>query len=195
MKTLTRNTRSRSAITSGHRKFIALILSLSIAVTGLAAAPARADDNIARALAGVALLGLLGAAIHESRRDDAPAATPPAPNYPQPGYRPPPTYYQPGYQRPHDHHYRPVTRPVPRPTPRPLPPRVTRYDLPTQCVGYFPNYSRNQTLIGEPCLQRSYRYEAELPRGCRVTFWNGKKHHSGYKPACLQSRGYRIGKK
>lgn len=51
-----------------HRKFIALIVSAAIAVTGisLVAKPARADETT-RILAGIAALALIGAAIRSSR--------------------------------------------------------------------------------------------------------------------------------
>lgn len=159
-----------------HRKFIALILSLSLAITGISAAPARADEDVAKVLAGVALLGILGAAINDARHQDrytAPVTTPPhGHGYPQHGA--------------HPHHGRPHHGS------RPLPFRVARYDLPAQCVRYFPRYSRSHTLVGENCLRRQYRYESALPQACRVTFWNGHKHRSGYKPTCLQNRGYRL---
>ena len=56
-----------------HRSFIALIsaLSLAVAITGASAAPARAGDDTARVLAGIAALAIIGAAIEESRDDRA----------------------------------------------------------------------------------------------------------------------------
>lgn len=54
-----------------HRKFIAFVLATSMAITGLSAVPARADSETARLLAGLALLGLIGAAIHDSQKDRA----------------------------------------------------------------------------------------------------------------------------
>lgn len=52
-----------------HRKFIALILATALAITGLSAAPARADGDTARLLAGIAALALIGAAIRDKQRD------------------------------------------------------------------------------------------------------------------------------
>lgn len=147
-----------------HRKFIALIVSTAIAVTGLSlsAAPARADDTT-RIIAGIAALALLGAAIHNNRRHDAPVVSQHTPPY-----------------------YGPVR-------PRPLPPRFTRYDLPQYCLLPFPGYNgRNQPLLGEGCLQKYYGSTASLPQNCNVTFWNGRDRRSGYDPACLQQRGYRM---
>ncbi|QIE46357.1 hypothetical protein G5B38_12940 [Pseudohalocynthiibacter aestuariivivens] len=50
-------------------KFISLILAASLAVTGMTAAPARADDkDIARALAAIAGIAIIGAAIHDNNK-------------------------------------------------------------------------------------------------------------------------------
>ena len=50
-----------------HRKFIAAILASSIAITSLTAAPARADNDAAKVIAGVAALAIIGAAVADSR--------------------------------------------------------------------------------------------------------------------------------
>lgn len=55
-----------------HRSFIALIsgLALAVAITGASAAPARADDDAARILAGLVGLAIIGAAIEDGHRDN-----------------------------------------------------------------------------------------------------------------------------
>lgn len=58
-----------------HRKFIAAILAFSVAIAGFSAAPARADEDVAKFLAGLAVLGIIGAAINDAK-DDA-KRTPP----------------------------------------------------------------------------------------------------------------------
>lgn len=160
-----------------HRKFIALIVAVSIAITGFSAAPARADEDVAKILGGLALLGILGAAIKHSRDKDDHTVThnyaPPPHNHSHGGHK------HRGYGR-DDRHV------------KPLPPRVRRYDLPSQCLKYFPRYSRNHPLVGKGCLERSYGHTKALPQSCRVTFWNGKRHRTGYKPGCLNSHGYRL---
>lgn len=150
-----------------HRKFIALIVSAAITVTGLslAASPARADDTT-NLLAGLAALALIGAAIHNSRDDDAPIVSQHTPHY-----------------------YGPVR-------PNPQPPRFTRFDLPQYCLLPFPGYNgRNRPLLGEGCLKRYYGSTASLPQTCNVTFWNGRDRRSGYDPVCLQQRGYRLARR
>ncbi|ATF19881.1 hypothetical protein [Phaeobacter gallaeciensis] len=141
-----------------HRKFITLIVAAAIAVTGFSTAPARADEDVAKVLAGLAVLGIIGAIVKNNRDDDRQQVT-----------------------RPHRPH-----------RPKPLPPRVARYDLPAQCVRYFPRYSQSRTLMGRGCLRKQYGFEHKLPRACQVTFWNGKRNRVGYRPDCLKNRGYRI---
>ncbi|WIY27779.1 hypothetical protein [Parasedimentitalea psychrophila] len=147
-----------------QRKFIAFILAASIAITGFSAAPARAGDDVAKLLAGLAVLGILGVAINKdrhqrgtvSRRVVEPAVVP-------------------VYQRP-----------------RPLPPRVTRYDLPEKCLRYFPAFRDGRALLGQKCLRNNYRHVKALPKQCRVTFGKGRRNKSAYKPRCLRRNGYRI---
>ena len=51
------------------RKFMSLIIAASIAVTGLSAAPAQASDrDLARALAAIAGVAIIGAVIHDNNK-------------------------------------------------------------------------------------------------------------------------------
>ncbi|NIZ62597.1 hypothetical protein DL239_16620 [Sedimentitalea sp. CY04] len=146
-----------------HRKFIAFVLATSIAITGLSAAPARADDDVAKLLAGLAVLGVLGVAINKERRKNRTVTrtrVDPTPSYP---------------------------------TPRPLPPQVTRYDLPKECLRYVPEFRDGRNLVGQRCLRKNYRHSVKsLPQQCRVTFWNGRQHKNAFKPRCLRRNGYRM---
>ncbi|MEX0302784.1 MAG: hypothetical protein AB3N24_10205 [Leisingera sp.] len=158
-----------------HRKFIALIVAASIAITGFSAAPARADEDVAKFIAGMALLGILGAAINDARKRDDHHVTR--------TYNPPHNHGHGPKHHTHNRHGGHV---------KPLPPQVRRYDLPAHCLKYFPRYSRNHALVGQQCLERNYSKTHLLPQSCRVTFWNGKRHKAGYKPSCLRQRGYRL---
>ncbi|MCZ0813450.1 MAG: hypothetical protein ACQEVT_13880 [Pseudomonadota bacterium] len=51
-----------------HRKFIAAILASAIAITGMTAAPARADNDAAKIIVGAAALALIGAAVADARQ-------------------------------------------------------------------------------------------------------------------------------
>ncbi len=63
-------TRLASSSRNLHRKFIAAVIATAMAITGFSAAPARADsDDIAKFIAGAAILGIIGAAINDSKKD------------------------------------------------------------------------------------------------------------------------------
>ena len=146
-----------------HRKFIAFVLATSIAITGFSAAPARADEDVAKILAGLAVLGILGVAINKERHKNRNVTRTPV--NPEPAY----------------------------PAPRPLPPQVTRYDLPAECLRYFPEFRDGRNLVGQRCLRKQYRHNVKsLPQQCRVTFWDGRRHKNAFKPRCLRRNGYRM---
>lgn len=158
-----------------HRKFIALIIASAIAVTGLSAVPARAEGgDVAKVLAGLAVLAIIGVAIDKSR-DDAP----PAVVYAEP---PRPTVI------------------VPRPkviVPRPLPHGVSRNALPETCVRNVNTDKGKRNVLSANCLDRNYAYTSALPSGCVVHHWNKNRHEfrKGYAQNCLKKHGYRIARK
>lgn len=145
-----------------HRKFIAFVVCLSLAITGFSAVPARADEDVAKVLAGLAALAIIGAAIKDSRDNDRKDYVSRQPNYTPPAYKP-----------------------------RPVPSRVARYDLPAKCQREYRGFG-DRKLLSNSCLQKNYRHAARLPQQCRVTFWNGKRNKTAYKSRCLTRQGYRI---
>ncbi|WP_425044373.1 hypothetical protein [Primorskyibacter sp. S87] len=153
-----------------HRKFIALIVSLAMAVTGMSivAAPAQADQDVAKIIAGLTALALIGVAIdrHNHRKDQVTS-----------------------------HSVQPATPPRGQGTrgnrvqPRPLPDRVARYALPRHCLRTGPG---GQAVLSRRCLQRSYGYAGTLPKSCRVRHWDRERTRKGYSVQCLKNRGYRL---
>lgn len=158
-----------------HRKFIALIITTAICVTGLSAAPARADNqDAARAIVGLTALTILGLAIHNARdKHSAPVVSHAAPVVTHP-------------PKPHTHSYNHTVRP------RPLPQRVSRFDLPRKCLRDQRLHGGPARLLGQQCLQDNYRFSAQLPGACRVRFKSRTLTRTGYVPRCLRNRGYRI---
>lgn len=146
-----------------HRKFIAIILAASLAITGVSSGPAQAGEDFGKVVAGLAVLGILGAALHDHNTRD----------------------------RRHDTVTRPH-RPHPTPRPRPLPHRFGRYDLPAHCMKFAPNYRNGKSLVALGCLRRNYDHVGSLPQSCKVTFWNGRNNRTAYKPGCLNKHGYRL---
>lgn len=154
-----------------HKRFITLILALGVVVAGIgAAAPARADaEDVAKVLAGIAALAIIGAAIEDARDDRSP----------------PPAYVPP--QRP------PVVHVPPRQyVPRPLPPQVARYNLPGQCLRIVKTRYGADRVFGAHCLQRRYAYAASLPSRCAQRLPAPRGWAAGYDAGCLQASGYRI---
>ena len=84
-----------------------------------------------------------------------------------------------------NNHYQPVA-------PRPLPPRISRYDLPAQCLKQMRGYPGNQPLLKPKCLQKHYTHANSLPQFCRISFWNGQRNKQAYEPRCLRQQGYRV---
>ncbi len=145
-----------------HRKFIALILATSVAVTGLSAAPAHADGKTARIFAGLAALAILGAVINDSNR------------------------------RHNVNRYQTQPYPKPQPQPKPLPPRNNSRYLPQACLSNHNVNGQYRRLFGAACLKRHYVKPNTLPYACQLGYWDGRKNRTGYEPKCLRERGYRF---
>ncbi|MFC3612191.1 hypothetical protein ACFORG_00340 [Lutimaribacter marinistellae] len=154
-----------------HRKFIALVVSTAIAITGLSAAPARAADPH-DILGGLAALAILGAAInhYDKKRERERARS-----------------YQPPVTRNHSYH----DQPGPRLPAKKLPDRVRQYDLPSQCLRQVDSYRRGPVL-GSRCLQRNYAWADRLPRSCEVDVRMGDRFRRAYDTRCLRQQGYRV---
>ncbi|MCB4379679.1 hypothetical protein [uncultured Tateyamaria sp.] len=68
-----------------HRQFIGTIAAVAIAITGFSAAPARAgDDEVGAALAALLGLAIVGAVIHEKKKDKKRRHTVHTPVHPKP---------------------------------------------------------------------------------------------------------------
>ena len=146
-----------------HRKFIALIAASAIAITGFTA-PARAGgDDVAKALAGLAAVLIIGAAINSSI-DNSPAAAAPAPS-PAPA--------------PASHtHPNAVSRYV---LPGECERRIRtdqgyRRMLGANCVARNYSYARS---LPDKCVASYW-----VPSRARL--------ETGYTKSCLQNHGYRI---
>ena len=170
-----------------HRKFILLILSAAIAIAGVSA-PARADGNdAAKLFVGIAALALIGKAL----KDDDDRRTVSRNTY-SPHYydTPHPNTVRPNIIRPNIIHPKVVHPKVVHP--RPVPPRVSRYDLPGQCLRNYRVNHDNVRLLGAACLRKNYRQVNALPYACQLQISGRSGSQTGYEPACLRERGYRI---
>ena len=149
-----------------HRKFITLIVATAIAVTGFSA-PARAGgEDAGKMLAGLAALAILGAVIHESRKDRVVVTR----------------------------DYRPLAPPRhQRVQPRPLPRAVSRNILPRECLRTFESgYGTKTRMFGRKCMKTHYSYTNDLPRECKTRIWGPTGERRGFNPQCLRRQGYRA---
>ncbi|MFK7750977.1 MAG: hypothetical protein AB8B51_00365 [Sedimentitalea sp.] len=167
-----------------HRKFIALITGLAMAITSVSAAPAQADtDDMRRVIAGLAALAIIGAAINLNKNDQAVTHAPdPYVRKPQPRYKPQPNYnrHQPRYNR------------VQPQNVRPQPQRLSRYNLPAECLANFTVNRTTKRLFGARCLTNKYRFAQSLPYACQYQFRTAGVTRTTYEPVCLRERGYRV---
>ena len=164
----TPTTNARPAL---HRRFIGIVLAASVAVTGFTAAPARADEDFGKFLAGLAAIAIIGAAIENNRDRDVKVI------------RRNTVRVNPGH---HHNHNRNKHNHV-----RPLPQHVKKFDLPAHCLRKFPGLG-NKRILGRGCLNNNYRHVGSLPQACKIAVDRGQKHRVGYELLCLRERGYRL---
>lgn len=159
-----------------HRKFITLIVATAMAVTGFSTQVRAGEKDFAKALAGLAALAIIGAVVHDKKKDKPVVSSRnPSPN---------PEYHRPAH-RPH--------RNV---APRPLPPHVARTILPRSCLRNFgPGHEKRANVLGRKCLHRNYGYTQNLPRECAQQAWGRKGMRNGFNVRCLRQNGYHLSRK
>jgi hypothetical protein len=190
-----------------HRKFVATVAAVALAVTAIGAAPARADDDFLKTLAIVAGAALVGKVIYDQtqaqrQRANAPSgqmlsATPqrsPSANAPvlvstslRPVARPVSAYV--GDTPVYD------TSPLDALTPRPLPERIDRANrklLPGDCLRSSQTWDGRVRYFGTQCLERSYGFVHRLPQACAVQVRADNRIQSGYEARCLRNQGYKL---
>ncbi len=154
-----------------HRHFIATIAALAIAITGFSAAPARAgDDDVAKALAVILGLAVVGAAIN-NRNDDKKAR--------QHVYVPPRAKPNRGHVAPHHQ-----------------PRHVDRKLLPQQCLFNLRTDGGHSIQgFGHRCLSRNYQYTNSLPRECTRRVQTRHGYGYAYGARCMTQRGYQLARR
>ncbi len=146
---------------------LAAVLAATLALTGFAAAPARAADSgdAAKIAAGIAALFIIGKALENNdkgyvhRRHDG---------------------YKPGHYR---HHHRKDYRN----------PHRARKNLPAKCRFVFNTRHGRVPMMGQNCLVKNYGNLNHLPNHCRINVKTKKGlMRYGYQPRCLRQSGYRL---
>ena len=155
------------------RKFIATVAAAAICITAVGNAPARADEDVLRALAAIAGVAIVAKVINDRNdRKRNEAAT--------------------------RNTYKPVQRhaaPVYRLEPRSLPRRVERRLLPGDCLRSIPTRDRTYRIFGKRCLEKNYGYTKELPRTCKVKFTGPSGKRRGWDARCLRREGYQLARR
>ena len=158
-----------------YRRFIATVAAVSVAITALGAAPARADDkDVARALAAILGIAVVGKIIHDKKKDKERAVTR--------------RYNEPRIKRDRRHE--------PQVQPRPLPRHVRNSKLlPSQCFRSYDTRRGTVRMFGRRCLENNFRHANRLPQHCkvRVKTYNGKR--TGYQARCMRDAGYRLARR
>ncbi len=145
---------------------LALAATASLAL----AAPAQAENDAAKVVAGILGVALLGAAISELTDDD---------HHVTHVVNQPPSSQQ--------HHVKP----------RPLPKTVLRYTLPKECVRPAGHSHGSDALLNKGCLNRNFAFADDLPKKCSVRYWSHKRSDvkKGYTLNCLERHGYRVSRR
>lgn len=181
------------------RKFISLVVATSMAITGFTALPARAadPDDVARILGAAATLFIIGKAIQmnqdddkEKKKDKKPTVhiTPPSSAY---SHRPGSVHHgHPGRffdkAKPGHHNAPPVV------IGRTFPPRAKPAPLPRACVLDVRQGRSTFRVLGQRCLERTYRSARPLPSSCKIDVRGRHGVNAAYVESCLRRNGYEI---
>lgn len=158
-----------------HRKFIATVAAASILITGFAAAPARANqDDVGRALATLLGIAIVGAVIHEKKKDKKKAAR--------------------AHQQPRHKVHKPIQKKR-HVKPRPLPRRVSEHLLPGRCLRSFETRRGTVRIFGERCLERHYGFTHRLPQHCERRVRTDRGPRFGFGARCLRKQGYQLARR
>lgn len=165
------------------RKMISTVLAATLALTSFTA-PAQADDrDVARALAAIAGIAVLGAIINDRNDRKRQTQTVTRQN----------TYVQP-YAQPRTQVLpkRRVERTHRNFEPRPLPRRVARKLLPGHCLRSLHTRQGKVRMFGARCLHNNFAHANRLPQDCGIRVRTNQGPRRGYEARCLRGYGYQL---
>ena len=172
------------------RSFIATILAGALAVTGLTAAPARADaEDVAKALAGIAAVAIIADAVRDNDRDRRRHGIVTR------SHRNHGNAYGNAYRRGHDRPHVDTRRGHGHIAPRPLPRRAQVNQLPRRCMVRVTGRNINAQAFAGRCLARNDVNMRRLPDRCEIRMRGQRGGQSYYAAACLRSHGYRAARR
>ena len=151
------------------RKFIAALLSLSLATTAMTTAPARATDDAVKIIAGIAAIGILSQVLKNEKRQ--PVVTR-------------------NYGRRDDvRNYRRDNRRDNRRDARPRHQRHAKV-APQACLRNQWTHRGNISVYGARCMERNAR--VALPRTCERRIDTRQGTRRFYSPHCLRQKGWQA---
>ncbi|SFR36145.1 hypothetical protein [Litoreibacter janthinus] len=146
------------------RKFIAALLSLSLAMTAMTTAPARADEDVGKIIAGLAVLGILSQVLKNKNNDEVVT------------------------QRDTRRYDAYPSRRNPNREMRPR--RQAAKIAPEKCLVNQWTHRGNIRVYGAKCMERSTR--AQLPRSCERRVESRQGARRFYSPQCLRQKGWQA---
>ncbi|MBN9886721.1 hypothetical protein [Salipiger abyssi] len=156
------------------RRFIAAVLSVSLAVTAFAAAPARADErDLARLIGTAATLAVIGTAISRAQsQESSPIRVHETWRYgSNKSNSKPPRVIGPAFGRGKD--------------------RDQRRALPRSCALEVSG-GRSRYVIDNRCLKRNGLNTERFPNRCEMNIRTRNGIHKAFSAECLQRSGYQI---
>lgn len=163
------------------RKFIATVVSAALFITAFGNAPARADEDIARLLATVVGVAIVGAVISSKLDDDDDKEKRVT-----------------GRIADRDGIIRqaaPRGDVIRRADAGAWPRHANRQLLPGDCLRSFQTRDGRYRVFGKKCLQRNYGFTRDLPKACKVKFRANGKKRQGYGARCLRRSGYQLARR
>lgn len=159
-------------------RLIGTVTAIAMALTTFTAAPAHADDQRAARIAATILgIAVLGAIINDQKKGKKKAQE---------------IYRQPVQNKVHTHRENNNVQHRGYVQPRPLPERVSRKQLPQNCLRSFDTRDGRAHIFGRRCLERNYRAADHLPQDCAVTLRTHDGKRAGYDARCLRRNGYSL---
>lgn len=153
------------------------LTALSLSLAPLPAAAAPDGEDIAKALAGLAVLGIIATAVNDrdKRRSSQTVRTIPVQPYDSiEGSR----VIEGEIRRPGDR----TTRHN----------GVRRVALPDRCVRIVSTSRGDRTVYGARCLQRDFIYVNHLPASCKVQVRTNNRIRHAYGARCLRRDGWQV---
>lgn len=146
--------------------FIASVLSIALAATSFTVTPARADEDVAKIIAGLALLGIIAHSAKKDRRRETAPVT------------------RRGYRHGHGH-----VGTSPRRIGKVAPRRHVKV-APRDCQRAQWTHRGERIVYGARCLQRNVK--ARLPQDCLRQARTNSGPRFFYTQRCLRKSGWRA---